>query len=103
MNPFILGVAISLLVLMGLVFLRIIMGPSAIDRLVAVNIIGTKATVILVLFGLLFEYDILIWGCNNISFAYVSLIQIIFLLLCWKIKSAYKKENFYSHHYNIQP
>ncbi|MBG66209.1 MAG: hypothetical protein CMP73_06090 [Flavobacteriales bacterium] len=43
----------------------------------------------------IFEYDILIWGCNNISFAYVSLIQIIFLLLCWKIKSAYKKENFY--------
>ena len=55
MNPFILGVAISLLVLMGVVFVRIIKGPSAIDRLVAVNIIGTKATVILVLFGLLFE------------------------------------------------
>ena len=43
----------------------------------------------------IFEYDILIWGCNNISFAYVGLIQILFLLLCWKIKSAYKKDNFY--------
>ena len=34
---------------------RIIKEPSVIDRLVAVNVIGTKATVILVLFGLLFE------------------------------------------------
>lgn len=34
---------------------RIIAGPTAIDRIVAVNVIGTKTTVLLVIIGMLFE------------------------------------------------
>ena len=55
MNPFILGITVSLLVILAMVFIRIIVGPTAIDRLVAVNIVGTKSIIILVLLGLLFE------------------------------------------------
>jgi len=55
MNDVILGMTVALLGTMALVFVRIIKGPTVIDRLVAVNIVGTKAAVILVLFGILFE------------------------------------------------
>ncbi len=55
MNPFILGIIIALLVILAMVFIRIIVGPSAVDRLVAVNVVGTKSIIILVLLGLLFE------------------------------------------------
>ena len=55
MTYFFTGVAIALLCLMGLVTVRIILGPTVIDRLVGVNIIGTKATVLLIIFGLIFK------------------------------------------------
>ena len=40
---------------MVLVLYRMVKGPTVIDRLVAVNVIGTKATVLLVIIGILFE------------------------------------------------
>lgn len=43
-----------LLIIIPIVF-RIIKGPTVFDRLVGVNIIGTKTIVILVLLGVLFE------------------------------------------------
>ncbi|MEK9657843.1 MAG: monovalent cation/H+ antiporter complex subunit F [bacterium] len=46
------------LVLLGLVFMvfiRIIKGPSVMDRIVGVNIIGTKATVLIVISGVIFN------------------------------------------------
>jgi len=49
------GVGIAILFLMVCVFVRVIKGPTVMDRLVAVNIIGTKATVLLVLMGIIFE------------------------------------------------
>ena len=55
MDLFIQGIAISLLILMFFVLIRVVKGPTVIDRLVAVNVIGTKATVVLVLMGLLFH------------------------------------------------
>ena len=55
MHNFFIGVGISILLMMGLVFIRIIKGPTVIDRLVAVNVIGTKATVLLVIMGVIFE------------------------------------------------
>lgn len=47
--------ALALLAIMGLTFIRAILGPTVIDRLVAVNAIGTKATVLLIILGLMFE------------------------------------------------
>ena len=55
MTYFLIGIGISLLFLMVLALIRIIKGPTVIDRLVGVNVIGTKATVLLVLMGLIFH------------------------------------------------
>ena len=55
MHNMLIGVGVSLLLLMLLVFIRIIKGPTVIDRLVAVSVIGTKATVLLVIMGVIFE------------------------------------------------
>lgn len=46
----------SILFLMMLpVLYRIVIGPTAIDRIVAVNIIGTKTAVLLIVIGALFD------------------------------------------------
>ena len=47
------GFALFVLIIPAL--LRVIMGPTAIDRIVAVNIIGTKTAVLLVVIGQKFE------------------------------------------------
>ena len=47
--------ALILLALMGLMVFRIIVGPTVIDRIVAVNIIGTKSIVLFVIMGILFN------------------------------------------------
>jgi multicomponent Na+:H+ antiporter subunit F len=40
---------------MLVVLIRAVIGPTVIDRLVAINVVGTKAAVILVLMGFIFE------------------------------------------------
>ena len=55
MNQLFLITALIVLGLMILMVYRIIVGPTVIDRIVAVNIIGTKSIVILVLIGIIFE------------------------------------------------
>ena len=45
---------ILLFLLMLLIFGRVIIGPTAIDRIVAVNILGTQTTVLLVIIGIIF-------------------------------------------------
>ncbi|MGK0240780.1 MAG: multicomponent Na+:H+ antiporter subunit F [Candidatus Pelagisphaera sp.] len=47
------GVAIFALMLP--ILYRIIVGPTAIDRIVAVNMIGTKTMVLLIIIGMLFK------------------------------------------------
>ncbi|MBP82307.1 MAG: pH regulation protein F [Verrucomicrobiales bacterium] len=47
------GVAIFLLMLPSL--WRIVRGPSALDRIVAVNVIGTKTAVLLIIIGVVFK------------------------------------------------
>ncbi|MEE2947392.1 MAG: monovalent cation/H+ antiporter complex subunit F [Verrucomicrobiota bacterium] len=54
MNSFITGAGVVLIGLMLLVLLRAIKGPTVIDRLVAVNVIGTKSVVLLLFAGILF-------------------------------------------------
>ena len=55
MNPFITGAGVALIALMLPVLLRAIKGPTVIDRLVAINVIGTKSIVLLLFAGILFE------------------------------------------------
>ena len=52
---FITGAGIALIGLMLLVLIRAIKGPTVIDRLVAINVIGTKSIVLLLFAGILFE------------------------------------------------
>ena len=46
---------VCILAFMLPVLYRVIVGPTTIDRIVAANIIGTKAAVMLVVIGMIFE------------------------------------------------
>lgn len=48
------GVGVALFVLMLLPLYRAMVGPTAIDRIVAINVIGTKTAVLLVITGEVF-------------------------------------------------
>lgn len=54
-DGFFIGVGLALFVLMISALYRIMVGPTAIDRIVAVNIIGTKTAVLLVIIGVIFN------------------------------------------------
>jgi multicomponent Na+:H+ antiporter subunit F len=53
MEKFIICIGIALLILMLISLIRVILGPSTIDRLVGVNVIGTKATILIIIMGTL--------------------------------------------------
>ena len=53
-NLFLIASIIMIGLMLMLVY-RIIMGPTVIDRIVAVNVIGTKSIVLLVLMGVIFN------------------------------------------------
>ena len=55
MENFFVLAGIAIFALMLPILYRIIVGPTAIDRIVAVNVIGTKTTVLLVIIGMIFE------------------------------------------------
>ena len=55
MESFIFLSGIILILLMGIVMFRLALGPTVIDRLVAVNMLGTKTIVLLVIMGLVFN------------------------------------------------
>jgi multicomponent Na+:H+ antiporter subunit F len=48
-------VAMVLIALMALLLYRMIVGPTVIDRILAVNVIGTKSIVLLIIMGILFH------------------------------------------------
>ena len=49
------GVMIVILVSMGMVLLRAVMGPSVFDRILGLNSVGTHVIVFIVLFGMFEE------------------------------------------------
>ncbi len=53
-NAFFIGVGLALLFLMIPAMWRMSVGPTALDRIVAVNVIGTKTAVLLVVIGQIF-------------------------------------------------
>ena len=55
MEGFFKATGVVMLLLMVPVFYRMTVGPTAIDRIVAANIIGTKTAVLLVVIGTLFH------------------------------------------------
>ena len=55
MSQVFLAVALALVMLIFLSLVRAIGGPTVLDRIVGVNMIGTKTTVLLLLIGLIYE------------------------------------------------
>lgn len=55
MNAFLWGLALFLLLNAFLCLLRAYLGPTAADRLLAVNVIGTKTLVVLALLAFVFD------------------------------------------------
>jgi multicomponent Na+:H+ antiporter subunit F len=60
MSTFFWGIAIVLLLNAALCLWRAFAGPTAVDRILATNVIGTKALLVLVLLGLVFERSLLL-------------------------------------------
>lgn len=56
MNHFFLASGIFLVVLMILTLVRLVWGPTVLDRIMAGNVIGTKTTALLLLIGLLYDH-----------------------------------------------
>jgi multicomponent Na+:H+ antiporter subunit F len=54
-SSFLLGASIAILFAVLLSLYRVLRGPSIIDRIVGVNVIGTKTITVIVLTGQLFE------------------------------------------------
>lgn len=54
MNTFFVWAGIALLLMMVPIFYRMQIGPTAIDRIVAVNVIGTKTAVLLIFIGTIY-------------------------------------------------
>ena len=55
MSSLFLTVSVFIILLMILTLVRVIGGPTVLDRIVGVNMIGAKTTVVLLLIGLIYE------------------------------------------------
>jgi multicomponent Na+:H+ antiporter subunit F len=55
MTTFFLAAGIFLALLLGLALSRAVMGPTLIDRIVGVNVVGTKTTVLIIVIGTIFD------------------------------------------------
>lgn len=55
MHDYFTALGVLLLVLMIPVLFRVVKGPSVIDRMIGVNIIGAKTTVLLIVIGALYD------------------------------------------------
>lgn len=60
MTAFFWGLATFLLLNAALCLWRTFTGPTVVDRILATNVVGTKALVVLVLLGLAFERSLLL-------------------------------------------
>lgn len=54
MESFLIAIGVGLLGIMFLPLYRVVAGPTAIDRIMGVNVIGTKTTVLLVIIGVIY-------------------------------------------------
>lgn len=55
MDPFFLYSGLALCAIMALSLYRAVVGPTVVDRLIGVNAIGSKTTVLLIIIGILFH------------------------------------------------
>jgi len=89
METFFLAIGIGFCTLMALALIRVIAGPTAIDRLMGVNVIGTKTTILLLIIGFIYErVDMFV----DIAIAY-SLLNFIATIVAAR---------YFQHHKNLQ-
>ena len=55
MNGFLIGIGLALLCIMLLPLFRVVWGPTVFDRIMGVNVIGTKTAVLLVIIGTIYH------------------------------------------------
>ncbi|NQZ71217.1 MAG: pH regulation protein F [Lentisphaeria bacterium] len=55
MNNFFIICGLVLFALVAIVLIRVLLGPTVMDRMVGANMIGTKTTVLLIFIGTLYE------------------------------------------------
>ncbi|MFC1513176.1 monovalent cation/H+ antiporter complex subunit F [Thermodesulfobacteriota bacterium] len=90
MDNFFIGSGVVILLLMLLTLYRAIIGPTAIDRLMAVNVIGTKTTVLLIIIGTVFHW---VEMFVDIALAYALLNFIVTIAT----------SRYFQHHKNLCP
>ena len=90
MDSFFIGTGVVLCLLMLLTFHRTVHGPTAIDRIMGVNVIGTKTTILLVIIGTIYHrVDMFV----DIALAYALLNFIV----------AIAAARYFQHHKNLNP
>jgi multicomponent Na+:H+ antiporter subunit F len=55
MDLFLITIGVGMLLIMLLPLVRVVFGPTVIDRIMGVNVIGTKTTVLLVIIGTIYQ------------------------------------------------
>ncbi|MDA0811295.1 MAG: monovalent cation/H+ antiporter complex subunit F [Verrucomicrobia bacterium] len=55
LHPFLVGTGLFMFVLMLPLMYRVVLGPTALDRIMAINMVGTKTAVLLVIIGQIFD------------------------------------------------
>jgi multicomponent Na+:H+ antiporter subunit F len=72
------GVAVILTLAMGLSLYRVLSGPTIFDRLIGINLIGTKAIILLLLLGVLSGRTEMFVDIS-LSYALISVVGILTL------------------------
>jgi multicomponent Na+:H+ antiporter subunit F len=90
MDSFFIGIGVALCFLMLLTLHRAIHGPTAIDRIMGVNVIGTKTTILLLIIGTIYgRVDMFV----DIALAYALLNFIVTIAA----------SRYFQHHKNLNP
>ena len=90
MDSFFIATGVALCLLMLLTLHRTVHGPSVIDRIMGVNVIGTKTTILLVIIGTIYHrVDMFV----DIALAYALLNFIV----------AIAASRYFQHHKNLNP
>ena len=90
MDSFFIGTGVALCLLMLLALHRAIHGPTAIDRIMGVNVIGTKTAILLVIIGTIYHrVDMFV----DIALAYALLNFLVTIVA----------SRYFQHHKNLNP
>ncbi len=76
MSQVFLSIALALVMLIFLTLVRALGGPTVLDRIVGVNMIGTKTTVLLLLIGLIYK-DMPMFIDIALAYAFLNFIATI--------------------------